>query len=133
MNSLPPPVPPAAADAAVLLVLLPAAGPAPQQRAGTLAALAALQQQLGPAIRVLTVDEATHPSVVRSFHAPELPALVLMRHGAELWRRQGLPEGDLTAAGLLSTLPEMLTATPASREIPTRSSEWFRQCLPENR
>lgn len=98
--------PPLPVEAAVLLVMLPAAGPV-QQRAGTLAALTALQQQLGPAIRVLTVDESSHPSVVQSFHATDLPAIVLMRHGAELWRRQGLPEGEITAAGLLRKLQEM--------------------------
>ncbi len=104
MNTSPRPVPPTPAEAAVLLVLLPAVGTAPQVRAGTLAALAALQAELGPAIRVLTVDETSHPSVVRSFDAVNLPAFVLMRQGAELWRQQGLPEGETTAALLLSKL-----------------------------
>jgi hypothetical protein len=104
MTFPPRPVLPSSAEAAVLLVLLPAVGLAPLLRAGTLAALATLQQELGPAIRVLTVDEASHPSVVLSFHATELPAFVLMRHGAELWRQQGLPEGEATAAQLLSKL-----------------------------
>lgn len=101
MTSSPRPIPPSPAEAAVLLVLLPAVDPAPQLRTGT---LANLQQELGPAIRVLTVDEASHPSVVRSFHATELPAFVLMRHGAELWRQQGLPAGKAAVALLLSKL-----------------------------
>lgn len=101
LHPVPPPLP---AEAAVLLVLLPAEELASRLRAGTLAALASVQQQLGPAVRVLTVDKASNPSVVRSFHATDLPAFVLMRHGTELWRRQGLPEGEITAAWLLRQL-----------------------------
>lgn len=109
----PTPVPTAspAAEAAVLLVLLPAAGTAQPGRAATLAALRALQQQLGAAIRVLTVDEGSHPLVVRSFSPLDLPAFVLVQHGVERWRRQGLPEGAFTAAQLLSTLAP-LSAPP---------------------
>ena len=84
---------PLPADAAMLLVLLPPVGTAPQVRVGTLAALAALQGELGTAIRVLTVDELSHPVVVRSFHATDLPCFVLMQQGVELWRQGGLPEG----------------------------------------
>lgn len=94
--------PAAAADPAVLLVLLPPTGGAagqPQQ-----AALRALQHRLGPAIRVLKIDEASHPTVVRSFRATELPACVLVRRGIELWRQPGLPEGEELAALLLSKL-----------------------------
>jgi thioredoxin-like negative regulator of GroEL len=82
-------------DAAVLLVLLPlGAG------AATTATLAALQQQLGGAVRVLAIGEATHPAVVRSFGPPALPACVLVRQGVELWRQPGLPTAD-ALAGLL--------------------------------
>ncbi|WP_092669041.1 hypothetical protein [Hymenobacter arizonensis] len=95
-SSLPP------ADAAMLLVLLPPVGTAPQVRAATLAALAALQQELGAAIRVLTVDEVSHPSVVHSFHTTELPCFVLMRQGVELLRQGGLPEGETIVPLLLS-------------------------------
>ncbi|OGX84018.1 hypothetical protein BEN49_11870 [Hymenobacter coccineus] len=73
-------------------------------RAATLAALLALQQQLGSAVQVLSVDEATHPAVVRSFHAADLPAFVLVRRGVELWRQQGLPEDEAIAAQLLARL-----------------------------
>ena len=93
-------------EAAVLLVLLPLlASPADeQQRADKLAGLDALQQMLGAAIRVLRVDEATHPNVVRSFSKAGSPAFVLLRHGVELWRHQGLPGGEVMARLLLSKL-----------------------------
>ena len=113
MTTLPLPVPPSSAEAAVLLVLLPAVGTAPQVRAGTLAMLATLRAELDPVIRVLTVDETSHPSVVRSFDAIDLPAFVLMRQGAELWRQQGLPEGETTAALLRSKLDAPSAALPA--------------------
>ncbi|MFD1469509.1 thioredoxin [Hymenobacter caeli] len=93
-----------AADAAVLLVLLPTEGTALPVRAATLAALQALQQRLGSVIRVLSVDEASHPAVVRSFQATNLPAFVLVRQGVELWRQQGLPEGEFIVAQLLARL-----------------------------
>ena len=89
----------------MLLVLLPAAtGAARLTRATTLAGLSALQRQLGPAIQVLQIDEATHPAVVRSFDGRTLPAFVLLRHGVELWRQAGLPNSQGIAALLLSKL-----------------------------
>ena len=88
----------------MLLVLLPPVGTAPQVRAATLAALAALQRELGTVIRVLTVDELSHPVVVRSFHATDLPCFVLMRQGVELWRQGGLPEGEDIVPLLLAKL-----------------------------
>ena len=92
------------AEAAQLLVLLPPVGTAPQVRVATLAALAALQRELGLAIRVLTVDGVTHPSVVHSFHAIDLPCFVLVRQGVELLRQRGLPEGEAIVALLLEKL-----------------------------
>ncbi|MGY3086977.1 hypothetical protein ACVWYF_000003 [Hymenobacter sp. UYAg731] len=103
MNNLSP-APPLPADAATLLVLLPPVGTAPQVRVATLAALAALQRELGADIRVLTVDELSHPVVVRSFHATDLPCFVLMRQGVELWRQGGLPEGEGIVPLLLGKL-----------------------------
>ncbi|MBD2767925.1 thioredoxin [Hymenobacter sp. BT664] len=90
--SLTPP-PSALPAAAVLLVLLPRV-PADQAalRQPAQAALRALQGRLGSAVRVLKIDEATHPAVVQSFDSPELPACVLVRQGVELWRQQGLPD-----------------------------------------
>ena len=99
-----PATPPLPADAAMLLVLLPPVGTAPQVRAATLAALATLQRELGAAIRVLTVDEKSHPVVVRSFHATDLPCFVLMQQGVELLRQYGLPEGGAIVPLLLSLL-----------------------------
>ncbi len=93
------------AEAAMLLVLLPlaaAAGGQPQQ--ADLAALDTLQQRLGAAIRVLRVDEASYPVVVRSFDGAGLPAFVLVRHGVELWHQPGLPVGEATAQLLLAKL-----------------------------
>lgn len=89
--------------AIVLLVLLPPANSEAAQ-AFTRAALHSLQQQLGAAIRVLRVDEATHPAVVRSFDGHGLPAWVLMRYGVELWRQTGLPGGPATVALIMSKL-----------------------------
>jgi hypothetical protein len=89
--------------AIVLLVLLPPADSAAAQ-AFVRAALHTLQEQLGEAIRVLRVDEATHPDVVRSFHGRGLPAWVLIRHGVELWRQPGLPLGPDKIALILSKL-----------------------------
>ncbi|GAA4495926.1 hypothetical protein GCM10023172_08490 [Hymenobacter ginsengisoli] len=86
-------------EGAVLLVLLPPA------ETSHPADLGALQQRLGPAVRVLTIDEASHPAVVRSFGPPQLPTCVLVRQGVELWRQQGLPEVEALAA-LLAQLPE---------------------------
>lgn len=99
LSSLSPALPP---DTAVLLVLLPLVpagevAPAPQSTAS----LRALQGRLGPAIRVLKVDEASHPAVVKSFGTPKLPACVLVRHGVELWRQQGLPEDESSVTALL--------------------------------
>ncbi len=90
-------------QAIVLLVLLPQADSGAAQ-AFVRAALHTLQQQLGAAIRVLRVDEATHPDVVRSFDGQDLPCWVLMRHGVELWRQPGLPAGASTVALIMSKL-----------------------------
>ena len=93
----------------MLLVLLPVAGPgAPQEtpptRTATNQLLQTLQQQLGAAVRVLRVDEASHPAVVHAFDGRGLPAFVLLRDGEELYRQQGLPEGASLAALLLRKL-----------------------------
>ena len=84
---------------AVLLVLLPPAAWVEALPTPTL--LHILQRRLGPAIRVLQVDEATHPAVVHSFDMPALPACVLVRQGVELWRQQGLPDDESSVAMLL--------------------------------
>ena len=95
----PPVLPPATA---VLLVLLPPAtvGEA-LPTAPTSTAILALQRRLGPSIRVLKIDEASHPAVVQSFGTPALPACVLVRQGVELWRHQGLPDCEADLRHLL--------------------------------
>ena len=103
------PFPPVASPPApaVLLVLLPVAVSAAERagRASVLAGISRLQRQLGAAIQVLSIDEATYPAVVHSFDGKGLPAFVLTWHGTELWRAQGLPDGEGIAALLLSKLP----------------------------
>ncbi|MDB5271299.1 MAG: hypothetical protein JWP58_4339 [Hymenobacter sp.] len=107
-------LPAASSDAAVLLVLLrvPVAGVGRAGGAVSPAALDALQQQLGAAVRVLRIDASTHPLVVSSFHATDLPCFVLVRHGIELWRACGLP--DLATIGplLLGKLEPIPETTP---------------------
>ena len=99
LSTIPPVLP---SDTAVLLVLLPVV---PRSEvageAQTNASLRALQGRLGPAIRVLKIDEASHPAVVRSFGPPQLPACVLVRQGVELWRSQGLPDDEAMVEFLL--------------------------------
>jgi hypothetical protein len=103
---------------AMLLVLLPTVGPGARQetplaRAATTKLLNGLQVQLGAAIRVLKVDEASHPAVVHAFDGRGVPAFVLLRDGVELWRQQGLPKGELMAALLLCKLE---VAAPLTKE-----------------
>ena len=98
------------AEAAVLLVLLAAPGTARPGPAVSTAALAALQQGLGAAVRMLRIDAAHHPAVVSSFHAAELPCFVLVHRGIELWRQCGLPD----AATVLLLLSQLETASLAA-------------------
>ena len=84
-------------DTAVLLVLLPL-----RLRDNSRAALHRLQVRLGAAVRVLPIDEASLPAVVRSFGPPRLPACVLVRQGVELWRQDGLPDDELSVCTLLA-------------------------------
>jgi hypothetical protein len=99
-------------EATVLLVLLPLAPGS--EAAAARASLGALQQQLGPAVRVLAIDEASHPAVVRSFGPAALPASVLVHRGVELWRQPGLPAAE-AVANLLQAPAELPYAplTPA--------------------
>lgn len=100
------------AHPAMLLVLLPTVGPgswqeSPLARTATNLLLNGLQRQLGAAIQVLKVDEGSHPAVIHAFDGRGVPAFVLLRDGVELWRQQGLPEGEPMAAALLSKLEEV--------------------------
>ena len=88
--SLPTPI-----DEAPVLLVLPAvpADLAAQAWTAATAVLNLLQTQLAA---------ASHPAVVRSFDGKDLPAFVLLKHGIEVWRQQGLPEGESIVAELLS-------------------------------
>ena len=93
------------APVAVLLVMLPSvaygAPPTPPAAAPdtfSVAALAALRGRLSPAVRVLKIDEASYPAIVRSFAPAQLPTWVLMRRGVELGRQPGLPTADEVGA-----------------------------------
>jgi hypothetical protein len=97
---------PALPEATVLLVLLPLA--TGSEATAARASLGALQQQLGPGVRVLAIDEATHPAVVRSFGPAALPASVLVHRGVELWRQPGLPAAEAVAS--LLRVPAELTS-----------------------
>ena len=101
--------PPLLADEAlVLLVLLPTvpADLAAQARTAT-TTLNLLQTQLAA---------ANHPAVVRSFDGKGLPAFVLLKHGIEVGRQQGLPEGESIVAELLSK------ALPTPVQVPVAQS-----------
>ncbi|MCY7359420.1 MAG: thioredoxin [Rudanella sp.] len=76
----------------VRLIFMPPARTAHSQRA-TLTALAqSLQKHLGSQVRVLRIDEATHPEVVQSFGIVQTPAFVLVRQGVEIWWQEGIPD-----------------------------------------
>lgn len=81
------------AQSAVLLIFFMPSEIANGAQRTVLAALAdSVQAQLGPLVRVLHIDEAEHPDVVQSFAITQLPAFVLVRHGIELWRQQGMAD-----------------------------------------
>ncbi len=80
------------ANAAVLLCFMPDVSV--RQRSVEYATLntimSQLQKRLPPSVRMLRIDEAVHPEVVKSFNVSELPAFVLVRQGVEQWRREGI-------------------------------------------
>ncbi|MCB2377908.1 thioredoxin [Hymenobacter sp. BT635] len=94
--------PPLSPDTAVLLVLLPADyGQVSQMVSLTDTWIQALQRRLGASIRVLKIEAAQHPAVVLSFGVASLPACVLLHHGIELGRQEGLPTEETYAISLL--------------------------------
>ncbi|MEZ0607582.1 thioredoxin [Fibrella sp. WM1] len=90
VNTLSPPV--ATARKAVLLCFLPPATSreAVQERTFMTTFSQGLQQRLPDLVRVLNVDQTAHPDVVNSFNLTQLPALVLVHHGVERWRQEGV-------------------------------------------
>ena len=95
------------ARSVVLLVFFMPSNLANRPQRVELTALAnAIQTQLGSLIRVLRVDEISHPDVVKSFAITQLPAFVLLRRGVELWRQQGLTD----EAALVGLIRKLVTA-----------------------
>ncbi|MBG8556259.1 thioredoxin [Hymenobacter guriensis] len=100
------------AEAAVLLVLLPVTmGTTHTAQNALNADLNALQHKLGSIIRLLRIPETSHPAVVRSFQPDELPAMVLVQQGVEIWRQQGLPDGDAIIPLLMSKIQPLNNTT----------------------
>ncbi|CAN5142388.1 hypothetical protein BH09BAC4_BH09BAC4_14040 [soil metagenome] len=48
-------------------------------------------------VQLLKIEEVLHPGIVRSFDIDQLPALVLVRQGKELWRHEGIPAENVLA------------------------------------
>lgn len=94
------------AQAAVLLLFMPPVYMASRQQALLTTFSQRLQQQFGSQLRLLRIDEASHPDVARSFGITQTPTCVLVRQGVELWRQEGLP--DETAFATLTQ--QFLTA-----------------------
>lgn len=78
------------AQSAVLLVFMPSERADRPQRAALTTLTDLLQGHLGGLLRILRIDEATNPDVVRSFAITHPPAFVLVRRGIELWRQEGM-------------------------------------------
>jgi len=73
------------------------------ERATLNAIMSQLQKRLPSSVRMLRIDEAVHPEVVKSFNVSELPAFVLVRQGVEQWRREGIQ-----AAGDVAAMPDFM-------------------------
>ncbi|MDB5243551.1 MAG: hypothetical protein JWP57_4176 [Spirosoma sp.] len=94
------------AQSAVLLIFfMPSAGTNHSQRALLTAFADSLQAHLGCLLRVLRINEANHPDVVKSFAITQTPAFVLVRRGIELWRQEGLSD----QATLVELIQNLLT------------------------
>ncbi|WP_020604283.1 hypothetical protein [Spirosoma spitsbergense] len=83
------------AKTAVLLVFLP---PDPPQRAALRTLINSLPGFPDESLRIIQLDEAIYPEVIRSFTVTHLPALVLVRQGVELWRYEGMPNDTVLTA-----------------------------------
>jgi thioredoxin-like negative regulator of GroEL len=104
-----------ARSAVLLIFFMPVNSINRLERAELTALADSLQRQLGSLVRVLRIDEATHPDVVQSFAITQMPAFVLLRRGVELWRQQGLSD-ETTLVGLIR---ELLTANSVKNQLPT--------------
>ena len=89
------------ARSAVLLIFFMPSDRVNRPQWVVLTALAdSIQAQLGHLVRVLRIDEASHPDVVQTFTITQTPTFVLLQRGVELWRQQGLPD-EATLVGLI--------------------------------
>lgn len=93
-------------QSAVLLVFMPSERADHQQRVALTTLTDLLQEHLGGLLRILRIDEANNPDVVRSFAITHPPAFVLVRQGVELWRQESLSD----AATLALSIRRLLTA-----------------------
>ncbi|MCX6217215.1 thioredoxin family protein [Spirosoma sp.] len=89
---------------AVLLFFMPSEKADRQRRASFVALADSLQHTLGDTVRILKIDELSHPEVVRSFGITQTPAFVLVRQGLEIWRQIGLASDK----GMISTVAKHL-------------------------
>ena len=80
-----PPIP-IPAKSAVLLIFMPSDR---YQRTALNTLINSLHGFLDGSLRILKIEETTHPEVVQSFDISQLPAFVLVRQGIELWRHEG--------------------------------------------
>ena len=97
------------AQSAVLLVFMPSERANQPQWADHLTTLTdLLQEHLGGLLRILRIDEAANPDVVRSFAITQTPTFVLVRQGVELWRQESIPD----EATLVLSIQRMLEPDP---------------------
>jgi hypothetical protein len=66
----------------------------------------AIKQRSAGGLRVLKVEQASHPEVVQSFDIRQFPTLVLVQQGTERWRQEG-PPNELTMALLDGQLTQL--------------------------
>ncbi|GAB3020724.1 thioredoxin family protein [Spirosoma pulveris] len=92
------------ARSAVLLFFMPSEKADRHRRASFITLAESLQNLLGEAVRILKIDELSHPEVVQSFGITQTPAFVLVRQGIEIWRQVGLASDK----GMVSTVAEHL-------------------------
>lgn len=69
----------------------------------------ALQRQFGQTLRILKIDNVSHPEVMASFGVSQSPTFVLVQKGAEIWRQEGVSDFDQ----LLVSLQDKVDSLPA--------------------
>lgn len=92
------------ARSAVLLFFMPSETADRHTRASLITLADSLQAILGRSVRILKIDELTHPEVVSSFGVTQTPAFVLVRQGIEIWRQVGMASDR----GMISAVEQQL-------------------------